>query len=338
MPGNIPRRIILASILIPLAQGPGGRGAALALSPSRARTDEPQSQAGLRPGGRNVGTARSGDLAGTRALVTPSDVEATLRRLGVRERGVVLVHASLSALGFVVHGAEGVFQALRRVLGPSGTLLVPTFTGESMDPSCWVDPALPSALWNEIRDGMPLYDKQRSLPRMMGQLALTIALDPEAARSEHPLASFAAIGPRSAELVQGHDLRDPFGPCSPLGRALALDADVLLLGVDQTRNSAIYLAQCVADVPQVRRNRGAFLASVDGERQWITPERMPECSSGFGRVEDELVTHGLIRVALLGDATCRLMRMQPLITFLQYHLRLYPRSTACARPDCRQCA
>ncbi len=283
-------------------------------------------------------TARTGELAGTRALVTASDVEATLRRLALREGSVVLVHASLSALGFVVHATEGVVNALRRVLGQGGTLLVPTFTGESMDPSCWVDPALPSALWNEVRDGMPLFDKKRSLPQLMGQIALSVALDPEAQRSDHPLASFAAIGPRAAELVERHDLRDPFGPCSPLGRALALDADVLLLGVDQTRNSAIYLAQCLADVPQVRRNRGAFLAGVAGERQWITPERLPECSTGFRRIEDELVTHGLVRVALLGDATCRLMRMQPLITFLEYYLRLYPRSTACLRPECRQCS
>lgn len=229
-------------------------------------------------------------------------------------------------------------RALTSVLGPEGTLLVPTFTGDAMDPSCWVDPALPAELWNEVRAGTPFFDPQRTLPREMGSLALSIALDPDARRSHHPLASFAALGPRAEELTAAHDLSDPFGRQSPLGRALELDADVLLLGVNQTRNAAFYLAQCLADVPEVRRNRGAFLANVEGRREWITPERLPLCSEGFGRIEDELTARGLIRVARAGDGTCRLMRMGSLVAFLEHQFRLWPRSVACGDASCAQCA
>jgi aminoglycoside 3-N-acetyltransferase len=282
--------------------------------------------------GRALGTLES------RAILTARDLEAVLRRLGLRPGGVALVHAGLSGLGYIVHGVEAVRLALARTLGPEGTLLVPTFTGEAMDPSCWVDPALPAELWNEVRDGMPFFDTRRSLPREMGSLALSVALDPDARRSLHPLASFAALGPRAEELTSHHDLRDPFGRRSPLGRALELDADVLLLGVNQTRNAAFYLAQCLADVPSVRRNRGAFLANVDGKREWISPERMPFCSEGFGRIEDELTARGLIRVARAGDGTCRLMRMGPLVAFLEHQFRLWPCSVACGDATCAQCA
>jgi aminoglycoside 3-N-acetyltransferase len=171
-------------------------------------------------------------------VLTARDLEAVLRRLGLRPGGVALVHAGLSDLGYLVHGVEAVRLALARVLGPEGTLLVPTFTGDAMDPSCWVDPALPAEMWNEVRDGMPCFDPRRTLPREMGSLALSVALDPQARRSSHPLASFAALGPRAEELTRVHDLRDPFGRKGPLGRALELDADVLLLGVNQTRNAA----------------------------------------------------------------------------------------------------
>lgn len=282
--------------------------------------------------GRAVGTL------GSRAVLTARDLEGVFVRLGVRPGGVVLVHAGMGALGYVVHGVEAVRQALARVLGPEGTLLVPTFTGECMDPSCWVDPALPAELWDEAREGTPLFDARRTLPREMGALALSVALDPDARRSQHPLASFAALGPRAEDLTAQHDLHDPFGRRSPLGRALELDADVLLLGVDQTRNAAFYLAQCLAGVPAISRNRGAFLAHVDGERAWVTPERLPVCSEGFARIEDELTARGLIRVARAGDGTCRLMRMGPLVGYLEHHLRLWPRSVACDDPRCRQCA
>lgn len=275
---------------------------------------------------------------GSRAVLTARDLEAVLVRLGLRPGGVALVHAGLGALGYVVHGVDAVRLALGRVLGPEGTLLVPTFTGDCMDPSCWVDPALPVEMWNEVRDGMPFYDPRRTLPREMGALSLSVALDPEARRSGHPLASYAALGPLAEDLTREHELRDPFGRRSPLGRALELDADVVLLGVDQTRNSAFYLAQCLAEVPAISRNRGAFLANVDGERAWVTPERLPVCSEGFARIEDELTARGLIRVARAGDGTCRLMRMGPLVSFLEHHLRLWPRSVACDDPSCRQCA
>jgi aminoglycoside 3-N-acetyltransferase len=282
--------------------------------------------------GRAVGALES------RAGGSARGREAVLRRLGLRPGGVALVHAGLADLGYLVHGVEAVRLALARVLGPEGTLLVPTFTGDAMDPSCWVDPALPAEMWNEVRDGMPCFDPRRTLPRQMGSLALSVALDPDACRSHHPLASFAALGPMAEELTRVHDLRDPFGRKSPLGRALELDADVLLLGVNQTRNSAFYLGQCLADMPAVRRNRGAFLAEVEGRREWIVPERLPVCSEGFGRIEDELTARGLIRVALAGDGTCRLMRLGPLVAFLEHHLRLWPRSVACGDLACTQCA
>lgn len=99
--------------------------------------------------------AKKAGLAGTRAVVTSRELERSLRRLGVREGGVLLVHASLAPLGYVVHGVDAVRLVLREVLGPEGTLLVPTFTGERTDPSCWVDPALPATLWDQVREATP---------------------------------------------------------------------------------------------------------------------------------------------------------------------------------------
>jgi aminoglycoside 3-N-acetyltransferase len=277
-------------------------------------------------------------LAGTRAVVTAQELEGTLRRLGVREGGVLLVHASLGPLGYVVHGVDAVRLVLRDLLGPEGTLLVPSFTGERTDPASWIDPPLPASLWDQVRASTPLYDPRRTLPRSMGQLALAMLMDPDCERSSHPLVSFAAIGPRADELVDDHSLVDPFGPQSPLARAHDLDAQVLLLGVDQTRNSVVYHAQCLADLPQVRGCRAPFLASVDGERRWVEPTRLPVCSEGFGRVEDELVARGLVRCGRVGDGTARLMSVAPLVEFLRGHLRVWPRAIDCDRPECGQCA
>ena len=280
------------------------------------------------------GQSRRGGVA----LVRESDLARELGQLGVRPGGVLIVHASLSRLGYVMHGAGAVVRVLEALVGEDGTLLVPTFTGAHTDPACWTDPALPEEVWDEVRASMPLFDPERSLPEHMGAVATRVLLDPDSRRSSHPLCSFAALGPHAEELLADHDLLDPFGPQSPLARARDLRAQVLLLGVDQRSNSALLHAQALADTPAVRRNKGRFLAELDGERSWVTPERFPECSAGFDRIEDDLVARGLVRVARVGDGTCRLMKLHPIVAHMEHYLRLRPDSVRCGREHCRQCA
>jgi len=285
-----------------------------------------------------MNSGRGGVARDDHALVTVRTFEHTFRQLSIRSGGVLLVHASLSSLGFVLNGVETLRVALRRALGPEGTLLVPTFTGDLTDPACWVDPALPAAVWDEVRAAMPAFDRERTLPASMGQLAASVLMDPASRRSEHPLCSFAALGPRAEELVADHDLRDPFGLQSPLARARALDAQVLLVGVDQRKNAALLHAHCMSDAPQVRRNKGPFLAEIDGRREWITPLRLAECGEGFVRIEDDLVARGLVRVARAGDGLCRAMWMQPTVALVQHLLRMSPEAVLCGRASCRQCS
>ena len=81
-------------------------------------------------------TASRSEERVTRAVVTTRSLERSLEQLGVRRGGVLVVHASLSALGYVVHGVDALRGALERALGEEGTLVVPTFTGDLVDPSC----------------------------------------------------------------------------------------------------------------------------------------------------------------------------------------------------------
>ena len=276
-------------------------------------------------------------MPGSVAVVTRAGLERKLRVLGVRRGSVLLVHSSMSALGYVLHGPDAVVAALHDVLGPEGTIVVPTFTGSHTDPACWVDPALPAPMWDEVRAGMPLFDVERSLPRLMGKVATRVLLDPESRRSDHPLTSFCALGPAAEELVGNHDLCDPLGPDSPVGRVRAMGGQVLLLGVDQRRNSALMHAHCLAGVPQVRSGLGEFLASVEGERRWVQPERFAGCTEGYGNFEDELVTRGFVRCTRVGDGTLRLMEVDPLVAFAEHKIRLRPERVSCRRPSCRPC-
>ena len=55
--------------------------------------------------------------------IARSRLVADLRALGLREGSAVLVHARMSALGWVVGGSGAVVSALLEALGPEGTLM-----------------------------------------------------------------------------------------------------------------------------------------------------------------------------------------------------------------------
>jgi aminoglycoside 3-N-acetyltransferase len=57
-------------------------------------------------------------------IITRSGLIQDLEALGVRPGLVVMLHASVGAVGWVVGGPDIVLHALREVLGPEGTLMM----------------------------------------------------------------------------------------------------------------------------------------------------------------------------------------------------------------------
>ena len=83
-------------------------------------------------------------------------------QLGIKQGDTLLVHASLSSLGYVVGGAETLFLVIREVIGNEGTIVVPSQTVEISDPASWQYPPVPEEWHDVIRDAMPAYSKDLS--------------------------------------------------------------------------------------------------------------------------------------------------------------------------------
>lgn len=58
------------------------------------------------------------------SVVTEDQLEHDLRALGVREGQVVMLHASVKAVGWVIGGPCRVLRALLEILTPQGTLMM----------------------------------------------------------------------------------------------------------------------------------------------------------------------------------------------------------------------
>ncbi|MEU4085323.1 aminoglycoside N(3)-acetyltransferase [Streptomyces aureus] len=231
----------------------------------------------------------------TGPLVTRDTLAADLRTLGVRAGETLLVHSSLSALGWVNGGAVTVVQGLLDALGPDGTLVVPTQSGHLSDPALWGHPPVPEEWWPTIRATMPVYDPRVTPSRGVGVIPEAVRTWPGARRSAHPHTSFTAVGPGAAAVTDGHAADCRLGERSPLARLEAGGARVLLLGAGYDACTSFHLAEYRIPSPVVEVGRPSPTGWESVREVSISSEMFEELGSDFER--DRPVVQGYVGAA-----------------------------------------
>jgi len=246
---------------------------------------------------------------------TAADLASDLRGLGLARGATVLVHSSLSALGYVIGGARAVVIALLDVLGDDGTLVVPTHSSGLSDPRHWRHPAIPQAWWPLVRESMPAYDPELTLTREMGQVPEVARRLAGARRSAHPRVSFCAVGPNADVIIEDHRLENGFDEHSPLARLYDLHGQVLLLGVGHVNNTSLHLAEGRAHAAPVITDGAPLL--VRGQRRWVTYPSLDYNADDFEQVGAALARAGLERVGTVGAGPSRLADIVPMVDLAQ---------------------
>ncbi|GHD97540.1 aminoglycoside N(3)-acetyltransferase [Streptomyces alanosinicus] len=253
----------------------------------------------------------------TGPLVTRDTVAAQLRLLGVRTGEILLAHSSLSSLGWVNGAAVAVVQGLLDALGPDGTLVVPSQTGDLSDPAVWSNPPVPEEWWDRIRATMPAYDPLLTPTRGVGVIPETVRTWPGALRSAHPQTSFAAVGARAREITDGHATDCRLGERSPLARLEKLGARVLLLGAGYAACTSFHLAEYRIPGPLVAVGRPAPGGGWETVTEVaITSDRFDELGHDFER--DRPVVRGKV-----GAADVRLFPVADAVAYAERWLPLH---------------
>ncbi len=255
-------------------------------------------------------------LKGDSLPVTYAALIRDLEALGVERGMTLIVHTSMSRLGWIAGGPQAVIEALEAVLGNRGNLVMPTHSTQLTEPARWRNPPVPEPWWSIIREQIPAFDEALTTTRGMGVVAESFRRQPGVRRSPHPHVSFAARGPDAELITAAHVPGTGFGDDSPLGRIYALGGHVLLLGVDHASDTSLHLAESRAAFPQKSVGTQGAPVRVNGVRQWITFEELDFDASDFASLGHDFAAEtGLEQNGPIGWGEGRLAPQRPLVDY-----------------------
>lgn len=135
-----------------------------------------------------------------------------LESVGVRKGGILLVQISFNRFYNFSGTAKDILLLLEEMIGPEGTLLLPSFPGYS--------------------ENGPFFFDVRKTPSQTGIVCEFFRRRPGVIRSLNPIHSVCAIGPMAEELLSEHHL-DPYtcGSKSPFAKIADHGGQVLGLGL-----------------------------------------------------------------------------------------------------------
>lgn len=236
-------------------------------------------------------------LGSTRRGFTREQLLEGIASCGIRGGDLLVVHSSLRAVGWIEGSPLTLIRAFQDLLGPRGTLVMPTFSFNLQE-------------WS-----LGPFDPLRT-PSRVGRLTEVFRRQPGVVRSLHPTHSVAAWGRRARGIVSVvPEIHEPLGPGSPLDLARELGAKIMLLGVGQNRNSTVHLAEHMAALPYLDV---PFSETADFDAAWYLPapgegprllriRQMPGSSGGFAVLDDLPAVRALIQEGMVGRARAQVM-------------------------------
>jgi aminoglycoside 3-N-acetyltransferase len=242
------------------------------------------------------------------------------RALGVATGDVVMVHASVRAVGAVAGGPDEIHLALKDALTEAGTLMMYAGCPQYVDEVGRGN--LSASEEAEILEKLPAFDASTARSaRDHGVLVEFLRTYPGCRVNAHP-ARFVAWGKGVDHLFSSQPWDYAFGRDSALDRFAGLDGKILLLGCDHDTVTFLHYVEHIADIPDKRVARFKVPVMQNGVRVWRDMEEVDTSDAGahanwperfFARIVDSFLAGTGNTGGRVGDAWSHLLSARELL-------------------------
>ena len=194
-----------------------------------------------------------------------------IQRLSVSTGDLIMVHASLRAVGEILGGPDELIAALLQAIGKEGTMMM--YVGCQMpfdDLGRGIFSPDEEAF---ILQHCPAFDHNTArASRDHGALAEFFRTTPGVKFSINPGCRMAAIGTYAEELLKDHPLNYGLGKGTPLEKLCKNSGKLLLIGSDLDAVSLLHYAEAIAPIPDKKLVHIKVPLLIDGKKEWIDIE------------------------------------------------------------------
>lgn len=245
-----------------------------------------------------------------------NDFIHAFKTLGLTQEDTVLVHASLSKMGYVIGGAFTVVQALKAYFS-KGTVMMPTQTSANSNPEAWENPPVPEAWIKDMKKHMPAYTHDMPT-RGMGIIVEAFRASKEVYRSDHPTVSFAAWGADAKTLISNHSLTPAFGEKSPLATFYKRKGKILCMGTSYDTVTFLHYPETKSKFKQIVEQQTAMI--VEGKRSWVHYKDIDYGMVDFNRLGQSYEKSVQVNHIIFGKTHMKVIDSQSLYTFADTYM------------------
>ncbi|WP_409344061.1 AAC(3) family N-acetyltransferase [Paenibacillus sp. MBLB4367] len=247
-------------------------------------------------------------------MVNKQEMKIGIELMGLERGDIVLVHSSLTSIGYVEGGAGAVIEALLETVGDEGTIVMSTLTG-------WSEP----------------FDAAKT-PSAVGKISETFRLRSDAHRSLHPVHSVAAVGKHAEWITAGHELCETgCGPGTPYYKIKDLGGKVMLLGVDMDRNTIMHSLEEAIDARYLHTLDIPAPTYRTGTTGMFTLKKFPPGHRDFLRLTPYLRKRDALTEGRIGDAAVKVMDVRQVFEIGLELLHGDPLFFICDNESCNSC-
>lgn len=254
------------------------------------------------------------------AVSSKEEIIQQLMTLGIQKGMVLLVQADIRRLGYVIGGEQALIEALIEAVGYEGTLVVPTFTPQLLDPACQKK-RVGRTYWEDVRASALPFDRRLTLPLKKDTLAMQFLRNEGVVRSYHPLYSFAAWGKYAKLICDRHPLHFGLSQDSPLGKMVEFNGYMVLLGCEYERCCLFHLARYSGDQLPIR----LVSAPITGNKRTIWKDMLDleYQTKNFSAIGEVMEERNVVKNSYIGNGRCRMFSAREAVTLATAYFHIH---------------